>query len=105
MTLRGPLPSTAKEARSSASVEITARPLTRKVSLREGTRNRSARRGSATRLRSVSMRLLPSLSGIASVLLSRTRTKPGASPFGEQSSPPGPAEARTTKGEASMKAR
>ena len=56
-------------------------------------------------LRSVSMRLLPRRSGMSSVFSSATRTKPGASPRGEQSNPSGPPDASAKNGAASMKAR
>src|SRR5664279_6423183 len=51
------------------------------------------------------MRLLPGRSGMASVLSSRMRTKPGASPFGEQSSPSGPPVATATNGADSISLR
>ena len=67
-----------------------------------GMRNSSATRGSRTMLRSESMRLLPRRSGSISVCASATRTKPGRSPRGEQSSPSGPLVASAAKGEASI---
>jgi len=53
-------------------------------------------------LRSESIRLLPRRSGSIRVFSSWTRTKPGLSPRGEQSSPSGPAVASDANGEASM---
>ena len=53
-------------------------------------------------LRSESIRLLPRRSGSISVRSSWMRTKPGLSPRGEQSSPPGPAVANTANGDASI---
>jgi len=53
-------------------------------------------------LRKESRRLLPRRSGISSVFSSATRTKPGASPRGEQSSPSGPLVASAKNGAASM---
>jgi hypothetical protein len=56
-------------------------------------------------LRIESTRLLPWRSGIISVRSSWTRTKPGRSPRGEQSSPSGPPVAKAAKGEASISLR
>jgi hypothetical protein len=67
-----------------------------------GIRNRSATLGSRTTLRSESMRLLPRRSGSIRVFSSCTRTKPGLSPRGEQSSPSGPEVASAQNGAASM---
>src|ERR1019366_9292546 len=88
-TQRGSLPLTAKLCISSGSTEMAARPFTRKVSPTPGIRNSSAMRGSRMMLRKPSMRLLPGRAGMASVFSSRMRTKPCASPLGEQSSPAG----------------
>ena len=99
------MPSTRKLCVSAGSVEIAARPVTLMVSPQPGIRNNSATRGSARILRNVSMRLLPRRSGTSRVFSSCTRTKPGASPRGEQSSPPDPADASAKNGAASMKAR
>jgi hypothetical protein len=56
-------------------------------------------------LRKLSIRLLPFRLGIKSVFSSKIRTKPGASPRGEQSTPSGPTVARVRYGANSMKAR
>src|SRR5262249_54899586 len=102
MTVRGFLPSIAKEASSSGSTERRARPLTRSVVPEPGIRNSSATRGSRTMLRKESMRLLPRRSGIISVLSSSMRTKPARAPRGEQSSPPGRQVASAGKGDFSI---
>ena len=81
---------------------MLARPITRMVSPTPGIRNKSATRGSLMMLRSESMRLFPRRSGMSSVFSSATRTKPGASPRGEQSSPSGPQVASAKNGAASM---
>src|SRR3546814_7799488 len=70
-----------------------------------GTRNSRPTDGCCTTLRKESIRLLPRRSGSSSVLSSSTRTKPGASPRGEQSAPSGPAVASMTSGDSPMKAR
>jgi hypothetical protein len=70
-----------------------------------GIRNNSEMRGSRTRLRRLSMRLLPRRSGMSSVCSSTIRTKPGGSPRGEQSSPSGPQVASTANGAASISLR
>jgi hypothetical protein len=103
-TQRGALPCMVKLAHSSGSVEMVTRPMTRSVSLTPGMRNSSATRGSVTRLRRLSMRLLPRRSGTTTVFSSSTRTKPLGSPRGEQSSPPGPLVAIAQNGEASISA-
>jgi hypothetical protein len=56
-------------------------------------------------LRNESIRLLPRRSGIISVFSSCTRTKPGRSPRGEQSSPSGPQVASAANGELSISTR
>jgi hypothetical protein len=87
-------------------VVMLARPLTRKVSLMPGTKKISPTPGCASRLLSVSIRLLPSRSGISRVVSSRTCTKPGISPFGEASQrPDGSEDAITRNGESAMKLR
>ncbi|MNK88722.1 hypothetical protein D3C87_1086980 [compost metagenome] len=83
---------------------MRARPFTRSVSPTPGIRNSKATRGSATMLRRLSMRLLPRRSGSSKVLSSCTATKPGASPRGEASSPPGPVVASTANGDAAISA-
>jgi hypothetical protein len=70
-----------------------------------GIKNNSAIRESRTMLRSESMRLLPRRSGIISVFSSWTRTKPGRSPRGEQSSPSGPTVASVANGDFSIRMR
>ena len=105
ITARGVLPAKTKPSSSAGSVEMLARPMMRNVSPTPGMRNSSDTRGSRTMLRKLSMRLLPRRSGIISVRSPATRTKPGASPRGEQSTPSGPTLASTKNGAASMKAR
>jgi hypothetical protein len=56
-------------------------------------------------LRKESQRLLPRRSGIISVFSSWTRTNPGRSPRGEQSSPSGPQVASAANGDLSISAR
>ena len=105
ITHLGGWPPTTKRSISAGAVVMLARPFTRKVSPTPGIRNSSATRGSATMLRRLSTRLLPRRSGSSRVRSSSTCTKPGGSPRGEASSPPGPVVASTAKGDASIMAR
>ena len=93
-------------ASRAGSTEISARPLTRRVSSTPGMKKMSPICGFVSRLLIVSSRLFPIRSGMPSVRSSRMRTKPGSSPFGELSAyPSGLDVAMQRNGERSMKAR
>src|SRR5262245_58457935 len=64
---------------------IVARPLTRRVSPKPGTRNSRPTWPVCKMLRSLSKRLLPRRSGISSIRSSTTCTNPGSSLQGEAS--------------------
>ena len=67
---------------------MDAKPLTRRVSITPGTKNRSPIFGFTIKFESVSRRLLPDRSAINKVLAPRIFTDPGGSPRGETSSEP-----------------
>src|SRR6266850_6519887 len=106
MARLGTLPSTAIVASRSASRVMQARPFTRSVSPRVGTRKSSATWGLARMLRMPSRRLLPGRSGMTRCVSSRTRANPAGSPFGDTSQLPStPAVPSTMNGACAMTAR
>jgi hypothetical protein len=88
IAMRGVFPFNAICSRRSESLTRDAVPAMRTTSRRFGTMKMMPTLGFSRTLRNVSARWLPSRSGIASVCLSRTFTKPAGSPFGETSIDP-----------------
>ena len=103
---RGRCPLTTMSSKNGASLTSRARPLTRSVSVRPGTRKISPTCGLAARCAAVGAAVAGPLRHGDACVSSRTCTKPAGSPLGETSQVPSAAEVAISRnGDAAIQAR